>query len=236
MNNFFKNVDDALTIVVDFWFHKIYIYIQHNPNDFITIGAAIVGALVGAIATNYFLTRQQNKQDRIARTVNLYDEFESTERAKSRVRLSKFFSNLHQEGKDYDYFAIREYDEHFDDLHILLHFFERVSILYALDHLDKKLINKSLAYPLKQYYSKFIRKLILDTRKIYKGNRDKDIDKVRWVKSLIYLEKKVKIDKYKLNMEENKRNNYYLSNVFRKFSSKDDNAIMQRELNKMIKW
>ncbi|MEL6441970.1 MAG: hypothetical protein AAFQ80_22320 [Cyanobacteria bacterium J06621_8] len=93
----------------------------------------IIVAVFSVYKTNIFLRERQNEQDETNRTLRLYEEFESKHMVDSRLRMIELFKKLEDEKKKYDYHKIR-YDkdspnEYFDDLHKVLHFFEKVSIL-----------------------------------------------------------------------------------------------------------
>jgi len=52
------------------------------------------------------------------------------------------------------------FDSGYEDLHTLLHLFERIAILFDEDYLDKNLFQSTLAMPFYSYYIKYISKLI----------------------------------------------------------------------------
>lgn len=163
-----------------------------------TLLVSIVSSAVTTLITNYLAVKRQDRQNdisykqlasqnKINLTLNLYKEFNSTEISSLLFEVNSIVEKCFQHEPYISYEQLKEFDsDDFKKLHNVVHFLERIAILYHNEYLDKTLFQLTMSNTINGYYHRLISRFI-DLRAV------RNEPERRWMKPLINLVAKTNI-------------------------------------------
>lgn len=127
--------------------------------------AALIGAIVGSFAsallTSFYMRQEQRKQIQIQTTMNLYNEFQSKNMLASRIKADKLLDENRSSERPLSFMGLhKELDEeNWHHLTLIVHFWEKFSVLYQSNYLDNKLARTFLGRYFDYYFSRYFKAL-----------------------------------------------------------------------------
>lgn len=149
--------------------------------------SALFGSVIGALATNYFSGKRQQKQNQVALTLKIYEEQSSPEMIQLYMDVASLLERCFENNPPLSYEQIKDTNcsGEYIKLHKLLHFIERIALLFDKGYLDEKLFKLTLSHSFWYNYEKYLSRLIEICRERQEPER-------HWVKPIEKLASKLR--------------------------------------------